>query len=94
MRKMHMSEQSPNENTYDYNLASTRKTKAGGKRRQYSDGKGSSRTVMDHERYDIFSSLSLPQMIVVLQNFCAVYLCIMSNRGGQQLGRTYFEVPF
>ena len=31
---------------------------------------------------------------MVLQDFRAVYLCIMSNRGGQQLERTYFEVPF
>ena len=38
--------------------------------------------------------LLLPQMILVLQNFCAVYLCIMSSQEGQQLGRTYFEVPF
>jgi hypothetical protein len=59
MRKRYKLEQSPNENTYDYNLASTRRTKAGGKRRQHSDGKGSSRTVMDHERYGMYSVRSV-----------------------------------
>ena len=47
------------ENTYDYVVASTRKKKAGGKRRQHSDGNGSSRAVMDHERYDMYSVRSV-----------------------------------
>ena len=49
-------------NTYDYNKASTRRTKAGRKHRQHSDGKESSRTVMDNERSSMYSVRSVTSM--------------------------------
>jgi hypothetical protein len=78
MQKIQKLRQYSSGNTYDYDLASNRRTKAGRKRRQHSDKKGSTRTVMDYERYDMHSVWPIT-LILVLQNFCAVYLCIMSN---------------
>jgi hypothetical protein len=59
MRKMHKLEQSPSGNTYDYNLRAPEKRKQEEKHRQHSGGEGSSRTVMDYERYGMYSVRSI-----------------------------------
>ena len=52
IQKLQKLEQTPSRNTYDHDLASNRRMKAG---RKYSDREGSSRTVKDYERYGMHS---------------------------------------